>query len=253
MENKDVIKRISYFPFLKIRDSLTALAYPQACAVCENSVESQDEGAVCGKCWRETRIFSDNEILCAKCGAFLKSGSPEFQTFCHRCETDDYDTARAVGLYEKALLISVLKLKKEPFIPLNLRRLIISAFHDSPFTDIGILIPIPLSKRRLIERGYNQSSIIARIISRETGIPVEETVIKRNLHTEKHRAGMDRKARNESVADAFEVVRPRLIAGQKILLVDDVFTSGATASTVAKILKRQGAERVDVMTIARAF
>lgn len=253
MESKSVIKRDSYFPLLKIRDSLLTLVYPQPCAICEKSVESPDEGAICADCWRGTRIFDGGEILCGKCGAFLKSGIPEFQTFCHRCETDDYDTARAVGLYEKALLNCVLNLKNEPFIPLKLRRLIISAFDASPFANATVLIPVPLSKRRFIERGFNQASIIARIISKETGILVDEASLKRKIHTEKHRAGMDRKARSESVTDVFEVARPRLIAGQKVLLIDDVFTSGATASAAAGSLKRHGAKTVDVLTIARAF
>lgn len=253
MENKSVVKRNSYFPYLKIRDSLLALVYPQPCAICKNNVESQDEGAVCGDCWRATRVFNGCEILCEKCGAFLKSGITEFQTFCRRCKTDNYDAARAVGLYDKALLNSVLNLKREPFIPPLLRRLIISAFYNSPFTDASVLIPIPLSKRRFLKRGFNQASVIARIIAQETGIPIDEISLKRKFHTEKHRAGMDRKARSESVRDAFEIVRSRLVAGQKVLLVDDVFTSGATASTAAKTLKEHGAVTVNVLTIARAF
>ena len=67
-----------------------------------------------------------------------------------------------------------------------------------------------------------------------------------------HRAGMDRKARGMTVKNAFDVSRPKLIGGKNILLVDDVLTSGETVSSCAKILKKKGAARVDVITLARA-
>ena len=122
----------------------------------------------------------------------------------------------------------------------------------SEFLTADLIIPIPLSKRRKLERGFNQAEIIAAEIARTTGIPVDALSLARKLHTRIHRVGMDQKARELTVKNAFEVLRPKLIQGRNILLVDDVFTSGATSSYCAKVLKKNGAGKVNVFTLARA-
>lgn len=235
-----------------IYNSFLTLVYPQPCRICENSVERRAEGLVCAECWQKTRIFKGREILCHKCGAFLKEGFSEFQTFCRRCADDSYDTARAVGIYEKALLISVLNLKNQPFLPEHLEKLLFTAFKNSPFQDATRLIPVPLSKIRLAERGFNQAALLARSLSKRTGLIYDEQSLRRRIHTEKHRAGMDKKSRHESVKNAFEVVYPQIIKGENILLIDDVLTSGSTVSNGALELKKKGANKVYVLTIARA-
>jgi predicted amidophosphoribosyltransferase len=90
------------------------------------------------------------------------------------------------------------------------------------------------------------------MISRHAALPLDEKSLIRTKHTLMHRAGMDSKARGQTVKNAFKVVRPRLIEGRSILLVDDVFTSGETASICAKLLKKSGASTVNVLTLARA-
>lgn len=253
MENGKLNAADFRFPFSLLQNSLLTLIYPQACKTCEKSVESKDDGFICSTCWQATRVFSDREILCEKCSAFLKTGIPTVQTFCRRCDADEYDQARAVGLYENALSTSVLVLKNQPFLPRRLQNLIISAFKHSPFQDTTRIIPVPLSKKRLNERGFNQAAIIAKAFAGQFQITIDELSLARTVHTDSHRAGMDRKARSESVKNAFEVKRPRLIENENILLVDDVFTSGATASNCATVLKKHGAAKVYVLTIARAF
>lgn len=239
-------------PFSNLYDSLLTLIYPQSCRICEKSVESQTEGFVCRKCWRKTKIFANKEILCHKCGAFLRDGFSEFKTFCRRCDEDFYDAARALGLYEKALLISVLSLKREPYIPGFLGNLFLQTFLNLPFQDTTRIIPVPLSKKRFAERGYNQAFLLADLLAESTGIKLDDKSLARKALASKHRAGMDRKSRLESVKDIFEITAPRLIKNERILLIDDVFTSGATVSNCAKVLKENGAEKVYVLTIARA-
>lgn len=236
-----------------IYDACLSLIYPQICRLCEKSVESRADGVVCRACWQKTRIFNGKEILCEKCGAFLQSSGEKFTTFCRRCDEDNYDAARACGLYEHALLATVLNLKKTPFVPLKLENLFFEAFLKSPFLDTTRIIPVPLSKRRFNERGFNQASLLAKILAQKTGLSLDEQSLVRKIHTPQHRAGMDRKARAESVRNAFEVTRPNFIAGENILLIDDVFTSGATASNCAQALKNKNARAVYVLTIARAF
>ena len=239
--------------FQKVCDSLLTLAYPQICLACSRSVENSADGVVCRKCWQKTRVFSGNETLCAKCSAFLQEKSSPHETFCHRCDEDFYDAARSVGLYENALAASIIHLKREPFVCKTLKNLFISAFADAPFHDSTVIIPVPLSKTRYLERGFNQAEILAGILAKEFRLKVDRQSLARTIHTPVHRAAMDRRARELTVENAFEAARPKLLKGEKVLLVDDVFTSGATASFCAKALKKKGADKVYVFTIARAI
>jgi competence protein ComFC len=237
--------------FSKIYDSLLALAYPQACQICEQSVENLSDGVACDSCWEKTRIFSGAEILCGKCGRFLQSQPMNFQTFCHQCDEQFYDAASAVGIYEYALSASVLNLKREPFVAKRLQKLFISHFRNSAFQDAAKIIPVPLSKKRFLERSFNQAAVLAEILAAKTGIKLDGQTLVRNVHTPMHRAAMDSKARETSVKNAFKVKRPKFVEGEIILLVDDVFTSGATVSNCAKTLKENGANKVYVLTVAR--
>lgn len=236
----------------KIYDSLLTLTFPQICQVCQNSVENSADGAACCQCWKNTRIFSGNEILCKKCGAYLRDSEISVTTFCHRCDEHFYDAAKSVGLYEKALAASILNLKREPFLPKTLQRLFLSAFENSDFQPIDLIVPVPLSKKRRLERGFNQSEILAEFISKKTGIKSDDKSLVREIHTPIHRAAMDKKAREATVKNAFAVKRPNLIENNRILLIDDVFTSGATVSSCAEVLKKHGAGEVFILTIARA-
>ncbi|HEY8561010.1 MAG TPA: ComF family protein [Pyrinomonadaceae bacterium] len=236
----------------KICDSLLTLAYPQICHVCSGSVEDSAGGVVCRDCWRAARIFTGDETLCGKCAAFLRPRPSNFQTFCHRCDDHFYDRARAAGLYETALAASVLYLKREPFVAAHLKDLFISAFESSSFQDTELIMPVPLSKKRLLERGFNQAEILAEILAERFGAEIDRQSLARKVHTPVHRAGMDRRARELTVENAFEVTRPNFVKSKKILLVDDVLTSGATVSHCAKALKKKGADKVYVLTLARA-
>jgi len=237
----------------KVFDSLLALAYPQACQICENPVENLADGVACQSCWTKTNIFSGTETLCQKCGAFLQTKSSNFQTYCHRCDGHFYDSVCAVGIYEYALSASVLHLKREPFVAKRLRGLFLSGFQKSDFQNATLIIPVPLSKKRLLERGFNQAAVAAKILANQTKIKLDEQSLARSIDTPMHRAGMDGKARMMSVENAFEVKRPKFIKNEKILLVDDVFTSGATVSNCAKVLKENGASEVYVYTLARTL
>lgn len=237
----------------KIYDSLLTVAYPQNCRNCGGSVESSIDGAACGDCWRTTQIFDGTETLCAKCGAFHSANRSKYETFCHRCDGHFYDAASAVGVYGYALTASILNLKHEPFVAPRLQKLFVSRFENLNNSAIDLIVPVPLSRKREIERGFNQAAILARILARKTKINLDEKSLVRQIHTPMHRVGMDGKARAASVENAFAVKRPNLIKGKNILLVDDVFTSGATVSNCAEVLKKSGAERVYVLTLARAL
>lgn len=236
-----------------ITDSLLALLYPQACGSCGAISERACEGVSCTNCWRSSRIFTGGETICAKCGDLLRETPSHSDVYCHQCTDHHYDLARAAGVYEEGLAATVIQLKQIPRIPRSAKRLLTSAFDSAPFEDVSLILPVPLSKHRQIERGFNQASVLANIIARHTRIRSSDTALLRKIHTTVHRAAMDKKARDLTVKNAFEVADPEGVKGRNIALIDDVFTSGATTSYCAKALKRKGASRVYVFTLARAI
>ena len=228
-----------------IYDVVLTLAYPQICVICGNSVEQRRFGGVCEACWKGTRIFADEERICLKCGA------PD-QERCGRCEELAFTAARAAGSYEGALRESVLLLKRQPYVPPHVESLLTEVVRREPLSRSTRVIPVPLHPKRLRTRGFNQASIIGRTVSKVLKLPLDEVSLVRVSTTEKYRAGMDTKGRRDTVAGAFRVAYPRLIAGEDILLVDDVFTTGATVSACAEVLINSGAGNVFVLTVARA-
>ena len=238
--------------FKALQNSLLSVLYPQDCRVCSRQVERLEEGVACSDCWDSTCFFSGHEMLCGRCGALLGALSAPDPVFCRKCDDHFYRRAVAAGVYEKALAASIIHLKSSPVIPTNLKAAISNALARLDTSGVELIIPIPLSKKRLIERGFNQAETIAVEIGRQTGIAVDSCSLVRKVHTPIHRIGMDQKARELTVKNAFEIARPKLIAAKNILLVDDVLTSGSTASYCAKALKKSGAGCVDVFTLARA-
>jgi ComF family protein len=239
-----------------IYDAALALVYPQQCAACEAaSVERRVDAPACAACWEGTRVFGGDETLCRKCGAPAPgevAAESRMSVRCRRCEAESFAAARACGLYEGALRASVLTLKREPFVGRRLARLLAETQRREPLDAATLVVPVPLHPERERERGFNQAALLGRALSRLTRLPVDERSLARVSHTERHRAGMDARARRETVEEAFSVVRPRLVAGERVLLVDDVFTTGATASACASALLKAGAAEVFVLTAARA-
>lgn len=234
------------------KDSLLSIVYPQDCLSCSGSVDSSDDGIACSVCWDNTRIFNGSEMLCHKCGAFFGDTAAPVPVSCHQCGDHHYDKAAAIGIYEKALSASIISLKTTPVVPQRIKNVIPAAIKHANFTASDVIVPIPLSRQRKLERGFNQAEIVAAVVSKALDIPVDAGSLGRKLHTPIHRMAMDKRARELTVQNAFDVLRPKLIKGKNILLVDDVFTSGATASYCARILKKNGAGSVNVFTLARA-
>ena len=121
-----------------------------------------------------------------------------------------------------------------------------SNFH---FLESDFLIPVPLHKSRYRERGFNQSEVVAEEISKITGVLVLKGVLKRKKNT-KDQTNLSPQQREENVRGAFVVTETERINGKKIILVDDVITTGATLSECARMLRQAGAERILGMTVA---
>jgi competence protein ComFC len=235
-------------------DAALALLYPQACAVCGQSVESRFDGVVCSRCWRDAQVFTNDDALCWKCGTLsFATVEPENREHvrCHRCDEAHFTAARACGTYAGALRASIIALKREPQVSRHLVLLMYEACRRAPLDQATCLVAVPLHPEREKQRGFNQAALLAQALSEPARLPVVENALARTEHTALHRAGMDAQSRRESVADAFVVIHPRAIAGEHVLLVDDVYTTGATASACSRVLLEAGAEQVSVLTIAR--
>ena len=239
----------------QVYDAALALIYPQPCAICSHSVESRHDGVACARCWEGTPLFDKGGTLCWKCGSLSRvnvSEDKRRRIRCGRCDDDAFTAARACGSYEGALRATILELKREPHVARRLALLLCEVQMREPLNAVDVIVPVPLHADRERERGFNQAVVIARELARLSRLPLDEHSVVRRIHTERHRAGMDAKARRKSVADAFAVRHRDLIVGKRVLLIDDVFTTGATASACAQALKDVGAEEVFVLTIARA-
>lgn len=236
--------------FSLVRDQFFSALFPQLCFCCREQPVSMRGGNSCNTCWEKTETFGPESVMCPKCGKPPEGTAKTIN--CTKCKEHHYDRARAIGIYADSLKATVIVLKTQPYISSNLGSALLRAFEENDFDNATLIVPVPLSKQRAIERGFNQSEVMAEFLGRRSRVPVDTFSLVRTKHSPIHRAGMDEKARDISVQNSFNVLRPKLIAGQRILVVDDVFTTGATVSYCAKALKKAGAIEVNVLTIARA-
>lgn len=189
------------------------------------------------------KTYFTPDILCHTCkNDILKGNAPSFKAA--RTSIIYNDTARQ--------LIHLMKYSMSPRIAVYLARYLAEAFGDfkEAHNKCDIIIPVPLYWLRQLRRGYNQSEILARELSRRIRIPCLNNVLKRRRSTT-HQARLGRTERLKNVKDVFEVINPDKVKGKKILLVDDVMTTGATFNGCAAALKSKGAEEVYCLAVAR--
>ena len=115
-----------------------------------------------------------------------------------------------------------------------------------------LLLPVPLHRQRLRERGFNQALLLAQDLSRRTGIPCNKRILQKKKPT-LPQVNLSGPEREKGVRGAFQVTEKKKLKGKSILLVDDVYTTGATVNECSKVLMAGGAERVDVLTLAHAI
>lgn len=228
------------------------LVFPPRCLACDR-MDSLDDGAelFCTIC-RQT-LFCDPHVSCPRCSGTV---GPHVDTSdgCPRCRTDSlaFDSAFRLGPYDGELKRVVLKMKHQAGESLaeSLGRVWATLAGDQfRATKATMIVPIPLHWRRRLERGYNQSEAIASGLAAELRIPCRPGWLRRVRATPKQTT-LTPALRRENVRGAFRVHRFSRFHGQCVLLVDDVLTTGATASEAAKVMKAAGAAQVAVAVVA---
>jgi ComF family protein len=216
---------------------------------------------VCPACAADFRPV--DSPFCTRCGLMFRSREgPDHR--CGLCVSDPprFATARSFGVYDGVLLTLIHRFKYNGKIGLAdpLGRLLFDEFHRQwQPGDIDAVVPVPLHIRRFRKRGYNQAHLLIRRWrdwaeggQTDGADPaVDRDALVRRRRTDRQ-VGMSREEREANIRGAFSVPRPDRVAGRRILLVDDVMTTGATADECARVLLAAGAERVDLLTLAQA-
>jgi len=254
---QDQLSRISEFAQRDLLPGLTRagrvtldLVLPPQCLSCQAPVI--EPGHLCGKCWAEVDFLDGPS--CNTCG--LPFETPELDgALCGSCSRDApaYERARAVMRYNDASKGLILRLKHAD------RHEGVGAFGNwlgragaDFLSEIDIVTAVPLHRLRLLSRLYNQAAMLALALGEGTGIPTDPMILERVRRTPSQ-GGLTSRRRRHNVAGAFRI-RPGYesrIKGRSVLVVDDVMTTGATVEACARTLKRAGAARIYVLTLAR--
>lgn len=230
------------------------LIYPRYCLVCNSSLNHTDRRALCSECTNKV-TFINQDTSCPRCGLDL---GPYVQpdTLCQECHAHPprFTKAIAVAGYDGVIREAIHKFKyaKERVLLDELSGLLIARWQGVTqlLPQIDMIMPAPLYRGKLKERGFNQSQLLAERLSQATGIRLEiDNLIKTRPTPDQ--AGLDSVNRKKNLIDAFEVTNPKVINGKNILLIDDVLTTGTTASEISRTLKKSGAKGVYVLVLAR--
>ena len=220
---------------------------PRLCPACGLKADARQ--ALCARCQESLPVLHH---ACGQCAAPFERAVPA-KTVCGRCLKHPPAFARSVALYRYLPpadhLIRLLKFHQGLGQARSLGWALALRVDRESLPDL--IVPIPLHRTRLRERGYNQALEIARPVARRLELPLVPSLLAR-LRSTPPQAGLDRRARQRNMKNAFEVTNPDKVRGQHIALVDDVMTSGSTAEAAARVLLRAGAKSVVVWVVARA-
>ena len=243
--------------FTTLRREVLNFLIPLRCAGCGTFMPAQSAHRLCAACLAS--LQRPQEPLCHTCGLPLRPSAAG--QLCIRCSEDQpsFGKARALFCYasssasEPDILGSVIRRHK--YGPTQALSAVLAELLDEglPFDrDYDVVIPVPLHRRRLFSRGFNQSALLAAAVTRKLRCRLDVASLVRVIATPPQTA-QDLESRRRNVRNAFVVRYPERITGIKVLLVDDVLTTGSTANECARALRGAGAREVDVLTIARAL
>ncbi len=234
--------------------SFIDVLFPAACATCGSPVGASRIPHFCTSCWSDFSLLPG--ALCPRCGRPFGSPaalthSPEHACRFCREEPPVFDQALAVGQFEGSLRDAIHLYKYRPSRALGRHLGAWMAANVRLGRGIDLLMPVPLHSRRLRERGFNQALLLGHEVAQAHGIPLSIDSLAR-IRPTRPQVELSGAERVRNVAGAFAIRPSCAVDGRSVLLVDDVFTTGATLNECARVLKERGAGRVLALTLARA-
>ncbi len=239
------MKRDAFIQFLQsFRESVLSFVYPPHCLLCRTPLEESD--GLCPGCWEALGIIQGPR--CARCGC------PGLSDPCANCADKAFVFSRLFALttYSQSAqrLVHMLKYQGQTAAGQALGRALGRMLERESLAEARpVVVPVPLHGSRLRERGYNQSVLIARAMARVLDLSLEDRALKRVRATETQ-TNLDSAERGANMEGAFRSRRRDRVRERRVLLVDDVVTTGATANACAAALLEAGASEVDVATVA---
>ncbi len=234
---------------------LFSVLFPDDCRICDRLLQDFSRVPVCRACLAKPEPLAA-DYCCAQCRApFLNRYPLDDEGRCALCRRGvrGFDAAYSFGFYENELrkLIHLFKYGRIQTLSAPLGRLLARALPREQTFDV--IVPMPLHWFKRWQRGFNQSELLAREIGRRTHTPVQNVL--RRVRSTASQAGLTSAKRRENVSGAFQTSRRakhrKALDGHSVLLIDDVMTTGATAASCARALKRGGARQVTLLTLAR--
>ena len=233
---------------MNLRNRIVEFLFPPACPLCGTPVSTH--GELCADCWTSFNWIDGSK--CVRCGYPFAMDMPN-GAMCPVCASgkNELDWIRSACVYDDASRMAVLPFKHAGRISYAhfMSRAMIWALRDIDVSDIDIIMPVPLARRRLFHRAYNQATLLARPIARVLGIKIDYDSVCRKYRPDM--GHLNARQRMENIHNVFTVNCPDCIRGKRILLVDDVMTSGATFSELRRVLKSAGATAVYGVTFCR--
>jgi len=227
-----------------------------SCIACDRELHKPSKLGFCEVCRKGIKpILGDEQ--CLKCGTYL----PTLAEYCPNCRVMKrrFAAVRAAMNYNGPAVITVFRLKAEgggwlgKYCAHAMHRKYLDEikYADDEYSlESDLMIPMPLHKRRRTERGHNQAESIAKHLAPLLGLPFTASLVIKPVETQKQASSQTAKQREENLKGAFTVINPEEINGKRVMIIDDVITTGATINELARALLKAGAARVCGMAYA---
>lgn len=236
---------------MSAKDKLLDLMFPNGitCIFCSEDIFSDDEHETCPRC--EVKLPRIEGDICKKCGIPIYS----MASHCNRCisKAGRYKKARACFLYKEEVAVAIKNLKFEnaKFLAKPLAKYLADLYKKEEF-ECDVIVPVPMHNDALKQRGYNQAELLAINLGKYLDIPVMLDNLQKIKNT-KTQVTLDFKQRQDNLKDAFKVKDKSALCGKTVLVIDDVFTTGATIDNCTLALKKAKVKNVFALTIAHTI